>query len=131
MIQTLTKSEMEIMSTMWLADKPLSRNEIIELSPDRSWKASSIHILLNGLLEKQAIVVSGFEKSRSHYGRVFEPAYDEATYVAMQIRQMESYKSFQAKAVKSVISALLDDTDIDDETITELENLVKEKRTEK
>ena len=59
---SLTNNELEIMELMWKMKRPLSRTEIIDLSPDRSWSASSIHILLNKLLEKEAIEVSGFVK---------------------------------------------------------------------
>ena len=47
----LTKSENEIMELLWKEGRPLSRSEIIELTPDRSWKPASIHILLNSKLE--------------------------------------------------------------------------------
>ena len=60
---SLTNNELEIMELMWKMKRPLSRTEIIDLSPDRSWSANSIHILLNKLLEKEAIEVSGFVKT--------------------------------------------------------------------
>lgn len=50
----LTKSESEIMDLMWKEGRPLSRSEIIDLTPDRSWKPASIHILLNSMLDKGA-----------------------------------------------------------------------------
>ena len=59
----LTKSENEIMELMWKEGHPLSRSEIIELTPDRTWKSSSIHILLNSMLDKKAIEVAGFVQS--------------------------------------------------------------------
>ena len=37
---TLTPNELEIMELMWRENRPLSRTDIIELSPDCSWKAS-------------------------------------------------------------------------------------------
>ena len=59
----LTKSENEIMELMWKEGHPLSRSEIIDLTPERTWKPSSIHILLNSMLEKNAIEVAGFVQS--------------------------------------------------------------------
>ena len=73
----LTKSEMEIMTVLWEADHPLSRTEILENSKEKSWKDSSIHILLNSMLEKGAVEVAGFEKMGSHYGRTYAPALSE------------------------------------------------------
>ena len=46
---SLTKNEKEIMEIFWKEDKAMYRSEIIELSVNRSWKKSSIHILLNSL----------------------------------------------------------------------------------
>ena len=59
----LTKSENEIMELLWREGRPLSRSEIIDLTPDRTWKPASIHILLNSMLEKGAIQVAGFVQS--------------------------------------------------------------------
>ena len=69
----LTKSENEIMNLMWKEGRPLSRSEIIELTPERSWKPASIHILLNSMLDKNAIEVAGFVQSTKNYARTFMP----------------------------------------------------------
>ena len=42
----LTKSELEIMEVLWAADEPLCRADIIARSQDKTWKDSSVHILL-------------------------------------------------------------------------------------
>ena len=55
----LTKSELEVMNVLWQANRPLSRSEILTLSTSKTWKDSSIHILLNGLLNKNAIKEAG------------------------------------------------------------------------
>ena len=49
----LTKSELEIMDVMWASEVPLSRSDLLERSEEKSWKDSSVHILLNGLLQKR------------------------------------------------------------------------------
>lgn len=68
----LTKSELEIMNVMWDAGHPMTRGEILEKSTDKNWKDNSIHILLNRLLAKGAIVESGFARSGKSYGRLYE-----------------------------------------------------------
>ncbi|MGF6367226.1 hypothetical protein M2454_003091 [Aequitasia blattaphilus] len=40
----LSKNEVEILEVMWTADRPLLSTEIVELSVNKSWKDSSIHI---------------------------------------------------------------------------------------
>ena len=72
----LTKSETEIMDLLWREDRPLSRSEIIDLTPERSWKPASIHILLNSMLDKGAIAVAGFVQSTKNYARTFSPRPD-------------------------------------------------------
>ena len=48
----LTKSEMEIMDVLWESGQPLSRSDLLERSEEKTWKDSSVHILLNGLLQR-------------------------------------------------------------------------------
>ena len=65
----LTKSEMEIMDVLWASSVPLSRADLLERSEQKSWKDSSVHILLNGLLQKKAIREAGFVKRSKTYGQ--------------------------------------------------------------
>ena len=58
----LTKNELSIMEILWEEKRPLLSNEIVDLCKGKKWKSSSIHILINSLLEKKAIAVAGFEK---------------------------------------------------------------------
>ena len=55
----LTRSEMEIMDVLWETGKPLSRADLLEHTEEKTWKDSSVHILLNSLLQKEAIREAG------------------------------------------------------------------------
>ena len=81
----LTKSEMEIMDVLWAAAEPLSRSDLLERSEEKSWKDSSVHILLNGLLQKGAIREAGFVKRSKTYGRTFAPTLTREQYFATTI----------------------------------------------
>ena len=81
----LTKSEMEIMDVLWAAGKPLSRSDLLERSEEKSWKDSSVHILLNGLLQKQAIREAGMVKRSKTYGRTFLPTLSREEYFGTAI----------------------------------------------
>lgn len=81
----LTKSEMEIMDVLWEADVPLSRSDLLERSREKSWKDSSVHILLNGLLQKKAIREAGLVKRSKTYGRTFAPTLTREEYFARTI----------------------------------------------
>ena len=69
----LTRSEMEIMDVMWESGIPMSRADLLAHSEEKTWKDSSVHILLNGLLQKGAIQEAGLVKRIKTYGRVFTP----------------------------------------------------------
>lgn len=81
----LTKSELEIMDVLWESEGPLSRSDLLERSAEKTWKDSSVHILLNGLLQKKAIREAGFVKRSKTYGRTFLPTLTREEYYATTI----------------------------------------------
>lgn len=81
----LTKSEMEIMDVLWASEVPLSRSNLLERSEEKTWKDSSVHILLNGLLHKGAIREAGVVKRSKTYGRTFAPTLTREEYFAATI----------------------------------------------
>ena len=81
----LTKSEMEIMDVLWGSDKALSRADLLAHSEEKTWKDSSVHILLNGLLQKGAIQEAGFVRRSKTYGRTFVPTMTREEYFANTI----------------------------------------------
>ena len=76
----LTKNELEIMDLLWREDRALSRGEILSLSGEKTWMDSSIHILLNSLLRKNAIREAGFVKCGKTCGRVYAATLSCAEY---------------------------------------------------
>lgn len=119
----LTKSENEIMELLWREDRPLSRSEIIELTPDRSWKPASIHILLNSMLEKGAIQVVGFIQSTKNYARTFAPTLTADEYAVLQFKHSSA---FNEQSVLHLVSALVED--IQDQGSLETISALVEKR---
>jgi len=81
----LTRSEMEIMDVMWDTGVPMSRSDLLAHSEEKTWKDSSVHILLNGLLQKGAIQEAGLVKRSKTYGRVFIPTLTREEYFAQTI----------------------------------------------
>ena len=59
----LTRSEKEIMDKFWEKEEGFTCSEIVDTSPDRSWRKSSAHLLINALLKKGFLEVSGFKKT--------------------------------------------------------------------
>lgn len=81
----LTRSEMEIMDVLWNEGKPLSRSDLLQRNEEKSWKDSSVHILLNGLLQKGAIEEAGFVRRSKTYGRTFVATMTREQYFATNI----------------------------------------------
>ena len=119
----LTRSEMEIMDVMWESGIPLSRADLLARSEEKSWKDSSVHILLNGLLQKGAIQEVGLVKRIKTYGRVFSPTMTREEYFAGTIFS-HRYKP----EIVGLFAALLQREDITPSDLDALEALLKAKR---
>lgn len=126
---TLTKNEQEVMELMWTQDRALSRSEIIELSTERSWKKSSVHILLNSMLSKGAIKVDGYVRTGKNYGRTYSAAVTREEYQVIQLKHRMPFMT-KTPAITDIVSALITE-DIDDETLEKLEAILQARRDEK
>jgi len=121
----LTRSELEVMNVIWRADRPVSRNDILDLSENRSWKESSIHILLNGLLKKEAIREDGFVRCGKTFGRLFSANITCEDYYAEEV-----FSAGSKESIPVLFSALVRRDDLDMELVDELEAILNEKRKE-
>ena len=119
----LTRSEMQIMDVLWAADTPLSRADLLERSENKSWKDSSVHILLNGLLKKDAIREVGFVKRSKTYGRTFSPTLTREEYFATTI-----FSHTHKPQIVGLFAALLKRNDITAEQLEQIENLIQERK---
>ena len=119
----LTRSEMEIMDVLWSENAPLSRADLLVRSEEKSWKDSSIHILLNGLLQKGAIKEVGFVKRSKTYGRTFAPTLTREEYLATTIFS-HRYKP----EIVDLFAALLKREDITHMQLEAIEKLVANRK---
>lgn len=126
----LTESELEIMNLLWERSCALSRSEIINLLPEKSWSDSSIHIILNKLLDKGAIKVDGFVRTGKNYGRTYSAAIKQDEYALMQIKKASGAFGGAKINLQSIFSALVKDEEIDSNTISELEEILAGKKRE-
>ena len=119
----LTKSEMEIMDVLWGADAPLSRSDLLRHNEEKTWKDSSIHILLNGLLQKGAIREAGFVRRSKTYGRTFEATLTREEYFANTI-----FSHRHKPDMADLLAALLARPEADEKVLDRLESMIAEKR---
>ena len=119
----LTRSEMEIMDVLWEDGGALSRSDFLERSEEKSWKDSSIHILLNGLLNKGAIQEAGIVKRGKTYGRTFLPTMTREEYFASTI-----FSHRYQPDMAGLFRALLSRPEISGQVVAELEAILQEKK---
>ena len=115
----LTRSEMEIMDVLWAAECPLSRSDLLEQSTEKSWKDSSVHILLNGMLQKGIIREAGFVKRSKTYGRTFAPTLTREEYFALYV-----FSHRHKPQIVKLVEALLRRDDITQEEMDQIRSLV-------
>ena len=121
----LTKNEIEIMEVLWEAKRPITSVEIVKMSVEKTWKDSSIHILINSLLKKKAIQEVGFIRAGRGYARTFEPTESGDKFYADFLASIAKKIS-----VSTLFSALFKSNDLTYDTIQELEELLNQKKQE-
>lgn len=119
----LTKSEMEIMDVLWASESPLSRADLLARSEEKTWKDSSVHILLNGLLQKEAIREAGLVKRSKTYGRVFAPTLTREEYFASTI-----FCHRHKPEIQGLFRALLDRPEITGEDLEAIGAMLADKQ---
>jgi len=122
-----TDSELQIMELFWHSEKPLSSPDILKLSPeDKMWKDNSIFIMIQTLQKKGAIKEIGAIKGdKGKYLRLFDPTLSRQEYYSKQFPG-----SLEAKEIPVLFSALIQDADLSEETIRELEDILRRKKAE-
>ena len=122
----LTKSEMEIMDVLWASEAPLSRSDLLACSEGKTWKDSSVHILLNGLLKKELIHEAGLVKRRKTYGRLFAPSVTREEYF---VTNVFSYR-MKPEPVK-LFEALLDRIELTSDQLDAMSGLIVQAKQRK
>ena len=118
----LTKSEREIMDVLWDAGKPLSRGDFLERSESKTWKDSSVHILLNSLLRKGLIREAGLIKCSKTSGRTFLPTMSREAYCAAALFSLRNKPDMLC-----LIRELLARPEADEATLQQIKCLLDEK----
>lgn len=121
----LTKSEMEIMDVLWSRQVPMSRADLLDNGAEKTWKDSSVHILLNGLLQKGVICEAGFVRRSKTYGRTFIPTLTREEYFAATI-----FSHRHKPELEGLFTALLARPEVTADTLDRLQTLLDRRRQE-
>ncbi len=115
----LTQSEMEIMQTYWKYNRPMSLNELIELSPDRTWKDRSGFSIINNLIKKGFLKEESYVHSGKTIARTFAPIISCTEYM---IRQWGDYSG--SIKFSQLFAGLLGTKKLESDDIEELDKLI-------
>ncbi|MCC8068121.1 MAG: hypothetical protein LIO94_13640, partial [Clostridiales bacterium] len=97
---------------------------IVNLTPERTWKKSYIHLLINSLIQKNLIKSETLVRTGRNFGRAFVAT---STREEFEIRQITSARNFSENSVKILISILLESVS-DPSIFDELEQIIKTKK---
>lgn len=123
------RNELEVMEVFWRADKPLTYHDIIDRSPERTWKSSTIHFILNGLMSKHAVHIVGTVLSGKVYARQYAALITKNEYTVAQIEDALSDIDVPSPALPAVLTALVRDKAISEETLVELQQILDRLKT--
>ena len=127
-MNSLSKSEYEVLALLWSENRGLTAVEINDLVKDKSWVNTSIHLILNSMLDKGALVVDGMVRSGRTYSRIFKAAVTPEEYSLMQVKLNTSFAKDRNSAMSNLFVSLIDSEEISAETIDKIEALIKKKK---
>ena len=127
-IPRLSKSEKEIMSILWAANRPLSSAEIIELAGEKAWRSNSIHMFLNNLMDKKMIQVADVFIRGKHACRIFEPIYTETDSIVNEIKKTATFQREPIRTAATVFNQLIEELELTQEQRAELNAILRGKK---
>lgn len=118
----LSKCELEVMDVFWNLNTPLSRKDLLEHQEEKTWKDSSVHILINSLLKKGIIEKSGMVKRVKTVARTFVPTMTREQYYAANV-----FSHRYRPEVYGVLEEMIRKNPLTSEEIVGLQELLSQK----
>lgn len=120
-LKKIPDAELEIMEVIWDSKEPISSREMIKIMEEKKeWKNTTTLTLLSRLIDK-GFISSKKEKRISYY----TPIVEKKSYLGLETRNF--LKKLHANSLKSFITTLHENHDIDDDDLNELEEWIKKR----
>lgn len=100
----MTTSEREVLELLWSEGRDLTATEIVQLSVNKSWKDSYVHLLINSLLRKDLIKIEGFVQTAKNYARTFVPTYSKEE---LAVKELIKDKNIEPAELPYLFDALI------------------------
>ena len=98
----LTEKEREIMEVLWENESPMTVVEIIEASPNRTWKDNSIHVMLRTMQTKNLVVLESFVPTGGRAAGAYKAAVTREEYAILFLQELNvNFDLFTAANVYS------------------------------
>lgn len=122
----LTPREIDILYTIWDADRPLMASEMAS----EELKLATVHTTLKRMLRKNLLEVVDFAKSGNVFGRCYQPTFTMKEFELDMLSTAFKNRRCKEITVANFIEELLKDMDADEALVMldELEKAVKELR---
>ena len=121
----LSEKELSVMKVLWEYATPLTTGEIVEYCVDKTWKETTIHMLINNLLDKGAIKVVGMAKTARTYSRTFAPTISRSEYF---IDSFNDGKALDDISIRAMASSLIHNKNISKETLDILSEQIRREK---
>jgi BlaI family penicillinase repressor len=121
----LSDKEEQMLETMWKQGRPLTRSDIINLTENRRWKESSIHVFLNRLLDKGSIRVCDIVKTSTNFGRTYEPTFSAEEYDIARLKQNFETIDPEHSTISDFFSFIVKSKKINKNDLEDLEDIIK------
>lgn len=125
----LSDNEFAVMRVLWGAGDPLSRPEILNKLTDNDWNPNSIHMVLNNLIKKGFVTITGVVPCGQSYGRAYSAAKSQDKYAAELALDAVSDIP-QDERVLGIMSAMVRSASVSEETIEQLKRMLEQRRQE-
>lgn len=125
----LSNNEFSVMRVLWGAGGPLSRPEILNELADNDWNPNSIHMVLNNLIKKGFVTITGVVPCGQSYGRAYSAAKSQEEYAAELALDAVSGTP-QDERVLGIMSAMVRSVSVSEETIEQLKRMLEQRRQE-
>lgn len=130
-IPHLSPTEYAFMKILWTSQNPLTVGEILERREDGSWAKNSVHPLLNSLIEKGFISITGIMKISKANSRLYAAKISLAEYSSSQITKVFEKDKWRFNLSYFLSNFVESDGEIDETIVKELEDWLQQYKNDR
>ena len=124
----VTNNEYQVLSAIWTAGHALTAKEILSYIEVKGFKERTVHSIITAMIEKNILFVDGQKRSNRTYSRCFNTDIKFEDYQSTQIKQDAIYSKSKNDMLPGIFSALINDDDLNSDTLSKLEEMLKKKQ---